>query len=747
MKTKSTLHLSLLTAVACTLSPGVFAQLNNGGFHANFGVDADTKANYIKYGTAKGMVNSDDWFSLSNDNKGVIDTTNAAYYRALLKEGRNIAFVKRMAQPLYHKAANAMWIDAVYARDFIKADSLHLDTTAFVSSSKNAEDPAAWLGGPAGVSNKNDILEVLTHMRRSGNHINDSLWLFTAASMVGTTGSKYYDVELYKNNLGYDAAAGRFASGGPDEGHTQWKFDNQGNITQTGDLIIAVTYNPGEAPVIEVRIWVARSTFAAVNPALFSFSAQFDANSNKSQFGYASIVSKAGTTAFGSGAGNYSSTATDTTYSSPWGTIGKSWSENYEPLQLVEVGINLTRIGIDPNLYATLGSTAACGSFFKSILYKSRSSASFSSSLNDFVGPLDFMRIPVLDYKIQSDTLSCRKTQGALQVSTQTTAGQYNWKSLNGGNIIGSNTDSSDIKVNRSGNYVLQGKVAAGCPVGRTDTVVVLTDSLKPVATAQAGLNILGQALLVGGDPVASNFSTPFGNSKGLTFSWSGPQNFTSLLQSPIVATWGTYDLTVTEKRNGCTSSANIAVAFGVLATGNLSLSASRTESRVDLQWKAAAGKEVVRYEVERSEPGGGFRKIGSLAPANATVHEFVFADHQPGAGTRQYRIREVSGNGLVAYSNVVAVAGTADTRSGSPYASIRNGDRLYLVIRSEEPAGGTISLYDFAGALVGKQAIQVVKGENTIAVSCSKTLLRNKPYILTTSIGRQLPVSRKIVF
>jgi len=57
---------------------GAIGQLNNGGKYANFGVDADTRSNYMKYGLVTGAVASDDWFAPSLTGNNVIDTSNAA---------------------------------------------------------------------------------------------------------------------------------------------------------------------------------------------------------------------------------------------------------------------------------------------------------------------------------------------------------------------------------------------------------------------------------------------------------------------------------------------------------------------------------------------------------------------------------------------------------------------------------------------------------------------------------------------
>jgi hypothetical protein len=239
----------LVIAATFLSSAAVYAQLSNGGFHSNFGVDADTRAGYLKFGPVTGPVSGDDWFGAPTGlSRGVIDTSNTSIHRSALQANQNVSFAKGMSVPLYSKINGTTWVDAAYARDYIIQPTL--DSTAFLIVANNGDDPAAWTGGVSSVPDKNDILDVYAHMRRNGVNITDSLWFFTAVSTTGSLGDRYFDVELYKNKLTYDKALGAFGTGGPDLGHTQWIFDASGNITQTGDMIIAITYSPGFAPVI-----------------------------------------------------------------------------------------------------------------------------------------------------------------------------------------------------------------------------------------------------------------------------------------------------------------------------------------------------------------------------------------------------------------------------------------------------------------------------------------------------------------
>ena len=88
---------SILVLIAGLIPLSTLAQLTNGGTNAYFGVDGDTRNNYVKYGTVSGLIATDDWFSSSSSSYSVIDTSNAATYLSLLQGGANLGFNKRMS--------------------------------------------------------------------------------------------------------------------------------------------------------------------------------------------------------------------------------------------------------------------------------------------------------------------------------------------------------------------------------------------------------------------------------------------------------------------------------------------------------------------------------------------------------------------------------------------------------------------------------------------------------------------------
>ena len=728
-----------LLLIGCMNANG---QLNNGGFHAQFGIDADTRAGALKYGPVTGLINSDDWFGPATGiYRGLIDTTNSTYYKAQLQADRNISFIKKMSMPLYSMVNGTTWLDAVYNRDYITSASK--DSSAFISANKNGDDPAIWQGGVSTVPNKNDFIDVYAHLRRNGLTVTDSLWFFTGVSTLGVTGNRLFDIELFKNKVTYTSSTGQFSTGGPEAGHSAWTFDALGNITQTGDLIISVSYSGGGVPpVIEVRIWVSKTTHLTTIPTLFNFGANFDGASGAALFGYAEIVSKTGGTSFGSGIGNYSAVPTaDTTYSTPWGTtVGSAWAANYEQLQFVEIGINLTRIGIDPALYVALG-TSACDATFRSLFFKSRTSNSFTSSLSDFAGPLAFLQ-PPLDHTIVPVTLSCGQTTGNLTVLNN--SGYLTWRTLNGGNITGSNADSTQVIINKPGKYIVNAAAADGCAVGRTDTLTITADSIQPVATANFTYASGPWTMqLLGGDTAASNGNTPYGNSQGLQWSWSGPASFSSTLQNPtVIEPNGTYQLIITEQRNGCRDTASLYLNFMVLSSVNFKLTGTTDLHQVKLSWKMPK-ENVVYYSIERKIKGNAaYETIEHIEHSNSLLL-YSFSDKNPYEGSNSYRIKAVTNTGNIIYSNVITINYSV---SGNGFAMYFNqhDKKLYLPASLHLNETYKVSIYNPSGQLLFSTSL--LPNRTTNALHLEKITNHTSQLLLVSVNNNSAIISGKLL-
>jgi len=411
------------------------AQITTPIIKAAFGVDGDLRANYFN-----GFVQSgnDDWFNNGTAGTGqfVIDTNGAAAIRAAYAADvspwpvRMSSFYRGMSKPSFSVVNNRLWLDGLFVRDYHGND-----TTVFTAGSdKNGMSPAFWSGGIQGVPDKNDILDMMMHVRRSGPTTTDSLWFFGGLSIDNITGNRYFDFELYQTDINYDRVSKKWYGYGPDAGHTSWQFDAAGNVTRPGDIVFSAEYQSSSLTNIEARIWVDRASLS-ITPANFAWSGLFDGASSGAQYGYASILpSTAGPFYTGLQCGNAE-------WTGPFNLIlqDNSMVTTYTARQFMEFSVNLTKLGLDP---VTTFGTDVCGTPFNRLVVKTRASASFTSELKDFVAPIDLFLAPRVDVLSDVPILCATQSVSNLFVQNPSASSSYSWSTTNG-NIVGPTTGTT----------------------------------------------------------------------------------------------------------------------------------------------------------------------------------------------------------------------------------------------------------------------------------------------------------------
>jgi hypothetical protein len=361
---------------------------------------------------------------------------------------------------------NHLLLDAIFQRDFHGNDS----TVFAAGSNKNGMSPSLWSCPISqGVPDKNDILDAYTHVRRDGVNATDSAWMFAAISIENTTGSRYFDFELYQSNLVYDRSTQTFSGYGPDAGHTSWIFDAAGNITKPGDIIFTAEFGSSGLSLVEARIWINKSQLS-VNPATFSWGGKFDGDGMAATFGYANIEPKT--------PGDFYSGIQNTlvkTWAGPFSLVrvDNSVVTSYLQKQFMEFAVNLTKLGIDPASF----SNNACGSPFRRVLVKSRASTSFTAELKDFIAPFSMFNYDKVDanafVQYYFETFPAAAT---IQVYNALSTSVYTW-TTNNGSINGSPTGPV-ITVNKPGTYYVTQQLHSQCPPNSIDSVVLLFDSV-----------------------------------------------------------------------------------------------------------------------------------------------------------------------------------------------------------------------------------------------------------------------------
>ncbi|MEP6928318.1 MAG: T9SS type A sorting domain-containing protein [Ginsengibacter sp.] len=434
---------------------------------ANFGVEADLRANYFNNFVQSG---NDDWFNNGTPGAGafVIDTTGAAAMvarYAIDPEYRKLPFFRTMKYAPYSIVNNKLLIDAIFIRDYHGQDS----TTFALGANKNGASPSTWsCPVTQSVPDKNEILDMMVHVRRAGPSSTDSLWMFGGMSIENTTGDRYFDFEMYQTDIYYDRATQKFYGYGPDAGHTTWLFNAAGDITKAGDIILSADYGSSNLTSIEARIWVDKASLL-MTPLDFNWSGTFDGASSGSQYGYAGITPKT--------AGNFY-TGTESvanTWAGPFSLIrgDNSVITTYTSKQYMEFSVNLSKLGLDP---VSLLGEDPCGMPFRRILVKSRASTSFTSELKDFVGPFDFF-LPARA-KVQSDQSVLCGLIGISQikVNNPVSTSVYTWSTING-HIVSTSSDGTSIIVDSAGLYIVKQQLQSGCSIYATDTIQIFFNS------------------------------------------------------------------------------------------------------------------------------------------------------------------------------------------------------------------------------------------------------------------------------
>ncbi len=450
--------------------------------NANFGADAELISNYCNSAQA----HSDDWFedlrvlAARGDGTFIIDTTGAATIAARYAADpafRKLPFYRPMRFPSYSLLSQRLLIDGVMIRDYHGDDS-----TVFASGSKNGMSPANWSSPEAqSVPDKNDIEDMYVHVRRSGPTSAYDLWLFGGVTILGTTGDRYFDFEMYQSDIFYNRATRKFINYGPDEGHTAWAFDAQGNVVKPGDIIFTAEYGTSGLNFIEARVWVNKNALNTT-PAGFSWAKDsqgnfiYDGASNSSQYVYAAIMPKSGI-AFYSGVQSSAGT-----WAGPFKFInaGNNVLDNFTGGEFMEFSVNLTWLGLDP---VTLLGGSACGLPFRRVLAKTRTSTSFSSSLKDFVGPFDFTLTPAVSAAAEAPILCVSNGISKINVLNPYSTSIYTWSTPDGA-IIGK-TDTTTIYVSGPGTYIVNQQLTGGCGTYASDTVTIIYDSTCTVLSTR----------------------------------------------------------------------------------------------------------------------------------------------------------------------------------------------------------------------------------------------------------------------
>jgi hypothetical protein len=756
-----------LSLLSCFINTSVKAQYAP-GLPAAFGIDGDVLSGQSQNISGSTSQGSFDWFRKNgggtNAGVGIIDTTGTSGYATQVFAGQNLTFTRGMAFSRYSSNNGYLLLDARYGRDNYGLSNSpgKSDLTTYISGAKNGDNPTSWTSTPSGgtVADKADIIDTYIHMRRNGTVINNTnpshLILAMGINTIGNTGNRYVDFELFRSRIEYNPSTGNFSNSGNSStgGHTAWQFNSNGTVKDIGDISVSFAFGTLGVTEISVYIWVSQSEFNTIMPSNFNFTA---GEFYGSTYGYAKVTPKS-SNAFQA----WGTASSGNTGAAPWGTNSKTngtsptdySASHYAALDFAEVAIDLTSLGVDPALSVGMD---PCVPPYTRVMAKSRSSSSFTSALQDFTGPYEFLDAPMASPQIANPAnLKCNIPTVTLSAAVPVAGATYQWTTTNG-NIV-SNPNATSITVDKAGKYFLTSAIVAGCPT-RTDSTIVNSDYYKPVATASVtGLlsptDPLSYVILQGGDVSASNFATPYGGSAGLDWKWTGPNNFTSNVRNPSATIAGTYNLELTEMRNGCKDVALVPVAFAaVLPVKYASFTAEVFENKlVILKWVTASEINNSHFEVERSfGNNSGYVKIGTVAQSDVVNNgkiSYQYNDASKELKGKQiifYRLKQVDLDGKATYSEVLAVKLTGKNDGSLQVFPNPFADNLELRFSVSVNTYAEIRIVSMTGKLILINRTKVNKGPVQVKVK-GLGQLNAGAYIAQLVINGSVVETQKII-
>ena len=300
-----------------------------------------------------------------------------------------------------------------------------------------------------------------------------------------------------------------------------------------------------------------------------------------------------------------------------------------------------------------------------------------------------------------SGAITCVAPTIALTTTTNASNPGFVWTGPNGYN---SNVQSPVVNTAGSYNLVVTDSVS-GCT--STATAAVAANNGAPGAGASGG------TLTCVVNSVGLVATSPDTNA---VFAWTGPNNFSSSTQNPVVTVSGTYALVVTNPLNGCTSTATAPVAL------NNTQPATAIAAPANLNCNAAQ----VQLDATASSQGGNFTYAWTTANGNIVSGGNTLTPIVNQAGTYTLQVNNGQ-NGCTAVANANVnqnqnVAASIATQSnvscngalnGAATAASVGGNGTYNYLWSN---GATTSA--IANLAAGTYQVVVTDGENCTAVS-----------------------------
>lgn len=176
-------------------------------------------------------------------------------------------------------------------------------------------------------------------------------------------------------------------------------------------------------------------------------------------------------------------------------------------------------------------------------------------------------------------------------------------------------------------------------------------------------------------------------------------------------------------------------ILFNILPVSLINFSAEKKEKSILLKWITSSEKNMLSYEIERSDNGINFYKIATKKSiGNSSVSQtYQFTDSLPGKGYNYYRLVSVDINNNKKISLVVSVYNNVRGISAGLLYPVPSTNKIYINFETEGAESLQIKIMDAAGKICKEQNTVVVKSK--VYETDIRDLSPGKYFMIITSL------------
>lgn len=191
-------------------------------------------------------------------------------------------------------------------------------------------------------------------------------------------------------------------------------------------------------------------------------------------------------------------------------------------------------------------------------------------------------------------------------------------------------------------------------------------------------------------------------------------------------ATPGTYKLYVrSTSLSGITqcsalsTTGTVVVNPVVLAVTLMDFQGKKMNGNILLSWSTENEVRFSRFEIERSNNGSGFYKIGKVAARGGDIRtNYYYNDVDPLSNVSYYRLKMVDADGKFVYSKVIVLTGSGFEKmvlsavNPNPFH-----DRINFIVTVEKQEQILVEIVDFSGRTVHTKQLEAKTGSNQVTL------------------------------